>query len=60
VQIDRDGKVLLSFPTTALSSICTKPEPALGMLQAGQTVTIAGSNMAELRRLWAEWHATQR
>ncbi len=48
---DGDGS-LRCVGTTCLSSLCTKPgEDALQQLRAGATLTVAGSDMAELRRM---------
>jgi hypothetical protein len=47
-----NGLTLSTMPTTTQNSMCTPPSAAVGLLAAGDTVTIAGSDMAELRRLW--------
>ena len=49
-----NGLTLATLPTTTLSTLCVPPSAAISMLAAGDTVTVAGSDMAELRRLWYE------
>lgn len=45
---------LYTVPTTTLSTLCTPPHVAVGMIADGVGATVAGSDMAELRRLWDE------
>lgn len=53
VWLENDGGgTLHCVGTTSFSSLCTKPgEDAIQQLQAGATLTVAGSDMAELRRM---------
>jgi len=55
VWLENDGGgTLHCVGTTSLSSLCTKPsEDALQQLRAGATLTVAGYDMAELRRMLA-------
>ncbi|MBK7424287.1 MAG: hypothetical protein IPJ48_15080 [Propionivibrio sp.] len=40
--------------TTMLRSLCTSTSAALALLASGERVTVAGSDMAELRRMLDE------
>jgi hypothetical protein len=45
-----NGLTLSTMPTTTQNSMCTPPSVAVGLLAAGDTVTIAGSDN--------KWHNT--
>lgn len=46
----QDGQ-LVATPTTCLRKLCVSPADALTLLGQGEWVTVAGSDMAALRRL---------
>ncbi len=43
---------LVALKTTAPSGLCVAPACAVGLVQRGEAVTVAGANMAEFWRLW--------
>lgn len=47
-----DSDTVHSVPTTTLSTLCVKPDIAIGMMVNSETVTVAGSDMEQLRTLW--------
>ena len=60
VWLENDGGgTLHCVGTISFSSLCTKPgEDAVQQLRAGATLTVAGSDMAELRRMLAAGDST--
>jgi len=50
------GGQLSAVPTTTLRTECVEPEDALPRLATGERVTVAGSDMAALRRLLGANH----
>lgn len=51
-----DGGQLTTIPTTSLSSLCAAPtDSTLRQLLAGAMLTVAGSDMAALWRMWGDY-----